>query len=42
MTQEEKEHVIKIAAEWLVLNLPDETDKKFWIEDFVNYLDIQL
>lgn len=42
MTQEDKERTIKIAAEWLELNLPDETDKRFWIEDFVNYLDIQL
>jgi len=42
MTQEDKEQVIKIAAEWLELNLPDKTDKRFWIEDFVNYLDIQL
>ena len=42
MSQEEKERVIKIAVGWLELNLPDETDKKFWIEDFVNYLDIQL
>ena len=42
MSQEEKERVIKIAAEWLKLNLPDETDKNFWIEDFANYLDIQL
>lgn len=42
MTQEEKERVIKIAAEYLVLNLPDETDKRFWVEDFVNYLDIEL
>jgi len=42
MTQEDKERAIKVAAEWLELNLPDETDKRFWIEDFVNYLDIQL
>lgn len=42
MTQEDKERAIKIAAEWLELNLPDEADKRFWIEDFVNYLDIQL
>ena len=42
MTQKEKELVIILAAEWLELNLPDETDKRFWIEDFVNYLDIQL
>ena len=42
MTQEYKERAIKIVAEWLELNLPDETDKRFWIEDFVNYLDIQL
>ena len=42
MTQKDKEHAIKIAAEWLKLNLPDETDKRFWVEDFVNYLDIQL
>jgi hypothetical protein len=42
MTPGEKEHTIKIAAEWLELNLPNETDKRFWIEDFVNYLDIQL
>ena len=42
MTQEDKERAIKIAADWLELNLPNETDKKFWIEDFVNYLDIHL
>lgn len=42
MTQKEKERVIKIAAMWLELNLSDETDKRFWIEDFVNYLDIEL
>ena len=42
MTQEDKERTIKIAVEWLELNLPNETDKKFWIEDFVNYLDIKL
>ena len=41
MTQSEKERCIKIAAEWLVLNLP-ENDKEFWIDDFVNYLDINL
>jgi len=42
MTQKDKERAIKIATEWLELNLPDEADKRFWIEDFVNYLDIQL
>ena len=42
MTQEDKERAIKVATEYLVLNLPDEIDKRFWVEDFVNYLDIEL
>ena len=44
MTQEEKERVIKIASEWLSLNLTmlPVDEQKFWVEDFVNYLDINL
>ena len=44
MIQEEKERVIKIAYEWLSFNLTDLPikEQKFWIDDFVNYLDINL
>ncbi len=44
MTQEEKERAIKIAAEWLSLNLTNLSieEQKFWIDDFVSYLDINL
>lgn len=43
MTQEEKNNVIKKAAEWLYLNLEmPEEEKRFWVEDFCNYLDITL
>lgn len=44
MTQEEKERAIKIAAEWLSLNLTNLSieEQKFWIDDFANYLDINL
>ena len=44
MTQEEKENTIRIAADWLSLNLTmlPVDEQKFWVEDFVNYLDINL
>lgn len=43
MTQEEKDNVIKTAAEWLYMNLDmPEVDKHWWVEDFCNYLDITL
>ncbi len=41
MTQAEKKRCIKIAAEWLMLNL-SEDDREFWVDDFVNYLKINL
>ena len=41
MKQEDKERCIKVAAEWLLLNLPEE-DREFWVKDFVDYLDIEL
>jgi len=41
MTHAEKEKCIKLAAYWLTSNLPED-DKEFWIDDFLNYLDIHL
>jgi hypothetical protein len=41
MTQAEKENVIKKGAEWLYHNLEmSEEEKRFWVEDFCNYMDI--
>ena len=42
MTKEEKERVIKIAAEWLNLNLTEfsQEEREFWIRDFIEYMDI--
>ena len=33
------EEIVKKAAEWLYLNLDmSEEDKKFWVDDFVEYM----
>ena len=44
MAPEEKERCIRIVAEWLNINLSNypEEERKFWVEDLVNYLDIEL
>ena len=44
MTPEEKERCISIVAQWLDFNMSNYPyeERKFWIEDLTNYLDIEL